>query len=218
MYTIRLLFIDKECSFEQFRPLEKYVSTERKNRISRYKFDKDKILSLFASLLVRYDIMKCTSLSNSEISFSTGKYGKPHLDVPDCHIHFSVSHTDGCIAYARHDMKCGIDVEGVRKSRVDLAERFFSEDETRHIRNSGSPDYDFTEIWTKKESYIKMLGTGLSTPLDSFSVLDKSVAGSIFTFSRNGYVISLCSEQVISEKPDISVTDISDITDFFNGQ
>ncbi len=218
MYKIRLLFIDKDSCFEQFRPLEKYVSEERRNRIVRYKFDKDKILSLFASLFVRYDILSCTSLNNSEITFSNGKYGKPHLNCSDYPIHFSVSHTNGCIAYARHNKKCGIDVENIHPVHIEVAERFFSEDETEHIKNSSDPDSDFTRIWTQKEAYIKMLGTGLNTSLDSFSVMSEHIADSILTFNKQNYFISLCSEQKISENADISVVTIHDITEFFSKQ
>jgi 4'-phosphopantetheinyl transferase len=75
----------------------------------------------------------------------------------------------------------GVDVEVVapRNVPVEVAERFFSAAEVAHLRAcaDGVRDVRFTELWTLKEAYIKAVGTGLSHPLDTFSVLPDGPAG-----------------------------------------
>jgi len=54
----------------------------------------------------------------------------------------------------------------------------------------------FYEVWTKKESYAKYVGKGLSIPLKTFDVIDDSIKENFSIFNINGYIISICKNDI----------------------
>ena len=174
--------------------LLRLLSTERQERIKRFKFDIDRKLSLYSELLVRYQACKELNISNKSIVFTKNKNGKPFiLGHPD--FQFNISHTRNAIAVAFSNKKIGVDIEPIKSFDSEIANRFFASSEQEYIASHDNPDYAFYEIWTKKEAYIKYLGTGLSTPLNSFNVLDSKLKSTMNTFLMKRYIISIfCNE------------------------
>lgn len=110
------------------------------------------------------------SLLPEKIILLRDKAGKPH--IKDAKAGISLSHTDGLAAAALSQSgNIGIDAEKIyEKDPVPLAARFFTASEKDLVISSDYPPLTFTEIWTKKEAYLKYLGAGLSIPLSSFDV------------------------------------------------
>ena len=95
--------------------------------------------------------------------------GKPYLkDYPG--VQFNLSHSGGWGVCALSKTAVGVDVEMVRPLRQQVAKRFFTPVEQEWL--SKRPAEEFFRLWTRKESFTKALGKGLTLPLDSFSVLD----------------------------------------------
>ena len=176
------------------------VSPDKQKRISKFRFDIDRKLSLYSELLVRHKIREDLGIPNSEIVFSKNEHGKPYLQGYNDY-HFNISHTKNAIAAAFSKKDIGVDVERIQPCDMKIAERFFSPEETAYIRNQPDNDKAFYEIWTKKEAYIKYLVTGLSTSLQSFSVLQSEIDTTIYTFNKGEYIVSVCYEDVIDKKP-----------------
>lgn len=84
--------------------------------------------------------------------------GKPYLDNGP---QFNISHTHGAVVIAIGDESLGVDVERVRDYPERLPRRIFSPLEFEWFEARGSMKKDFFTLWTLKESYYKMLGTGL---------------------------------------------------------
>ena len=65
--------------------------------------------------------------------------------------------------------RCRPDFDGQR-----IADRFFTEAESSALRavHESRRVHAFTQQWTRKESFIKAHGEGLSYPLNTFSVLE----------------------------------------------
>ena len=101
-----------------------------------------------------------------DLTFSKNDHGKEYIN--DKNIYFNVSHTSGLVCSAVSDSEVGVDCETLRE--IDwqaLSERYFTEAERAVINGSPEPECEFFRIWTKKESYVKYTGEGLSRPLQA---------------------------------------------------
>ena len=110
-----------------------------------------------------------------EVEFTLGRAGKPALRG-DSRLRFNMSHSGGLAAYAfTLDCEIGIDIEEVR-TMPDLepvAQHYFCGAEAAEllaIPDERRRQEAFYRCWTRKESYIKAIGDGLSVPLDRFQV------------------------------------------------
>lgn len=113
----------------------------------------------------------------SAIRFTYGDHGRPEL--PDLQnpadIRFNVSHSHELALIAvTAGARVGVDVEHVRPLRdLDaLISRFFSAEEARSLAPLAPQDRlaAFYACWTRKEAYLKATGSGLTVPLDRFTV------------------------------------------------
>ena len=126
------------------------------------------------------------------LNIETNSYGKPY--IPGYPYNFNLSHSDDLLICGISDLELGVDAEKkVKPERVEkVAKRFFAEEEQDYIASAEDPSSAFTEIWTKKEAYVKALGTGGSTPLNSFSVVSP-IEGYSFSHSTAGdYHYTIC--------------------------
>ena len=107
------------------------------------------------------------------LAFATNEFGKPRL-AGDGQVHFNLSHCEERAVLAISNAEVGIDLERERPiEHVDLARRYFHRHEVAAItalRDEAEQRRAFFLVWTLKEAVVKALGTGLSTPLDSFEV------------------------------------------------
>lgn len=184
--------------------LIKLIINEQRERLAKLRFDIDLKLSLYAELLVRYQILKEIDISYSDITFARNENGKPYLKNHS-EFQFNISHTRNAIAVAFSNTKIGIDIEHIISPDFKVAKRFFDSSERDYVLSHKNPERAFYEIWTKKEAYIKWIGTGLSTPLTSFNVLDNMIAPMIHTFSIGEYLVSTCCRQITITKPNIII-------------
>ena len=140
---------------------------ERRERVMRYRFDKDRRLCLGAGLLLAYALRRA---GVSDLGLRSLPGGKPVLSArPD--IHFNLSHSGTLAVCAVSDQPVGVDVEAVQSANPEIAAMCFLKQEQEWIDQSNDPDRAFTRLWTRKESYLKRLGTGLVNDLRVFSVL-----------------------------------------------
>lgn len=121
--------------------------------------------------------------------FERTENGKPYAE--GCSIRFNISHSGTYAAVALSDGEVGIDIERIREVNLKIAEKF-SSDEREYIQSAENPQKAFFEIWTAKEAYLKKCGTGLTVPLDSFSVIGMT---DIYRFFYEDCLISVCSKE-----------------------
>lgn len=113
------------------------------------------------------------------VSISKGEKGKPFftgLQGPDEKrepaVHYSVSHSGELWGCLMAEEPVGFDMEVIRE-RVNydkIAKRFFAEEECKLVLSAGLEA--FFDVWVRKEAYVKYLGSGLATGLDTFSVAE----------------------------------------------
>ena len=110
------------------------------------------------------------------LTFKYGERGKPPLrNPPDSDIQFNLAHSAGLAIHAFSRGRClGADIEGGdRRVRPEqIARRFFSPREVADLESLPPADRKqaFLRCWTRKEAYLKAIGSGLSGGLDGFSM------------------------------------------------
>lgn len=123
-------------------------------------------------LLGRY-----TGRRPDRLLFRHGRYGKPRLASDAAGIHFNLSHSlDSALLAVTCDGPIGVDLE-VSRPICDygmIVVRNFSDAERETMSSLGESERlaTFYRIWTRKEAFLKATGSGLSRPLDSFTVTD----------------------------------------------
>ena len=150
----------------------------------------------------RYALGKYLNINGNELVISKNQYGKPYL-VNYPNVYFSISHTKGAIACAVSDNPVGVDIERIRKMDLRVSRYFFSQHEKDYIfASSEKANQRFTEVWTKKEAYLKFLGCGIKIPAEKFNVFEKinNEHIRIHTEYNHDYIISICN--ISNETPD----------------
>lgn len=138
---------------------------DRQERTKKLRFEKDKKLSAGAWGLLQ-KVLEINKIKNPK--FYKNEQGKIYCDKKN--FYFNLSHSGSMVMCAVSEKEIGCDTEEIKLVKEKLAERFFAPGEQKAIKT----DRDFYRIWTLKESFIKCLGTGLSTPLQSFEILLKN--------------------------------------------
>lgn len=126
----------------------------------------------YSELFKCFCVKAATGHEIDDIAFKTGDYGKPLLYRP-YNKHLNISHTDGFSVCIVSDMNVGIDIEKVEPIDLTIAKNYFAQAEYQYIMKDNNEQAQlnrFFEVWTLKECYIKMLGTGIYKALDSFSI------------------------------------------------
>lgn len=160
----------------------------RRERVLSYRYDLDRFLCAKAFLLLEDALRRDFGIRDG-IEFSYSPEGKPFL-AGHPEIHFNLSHCRKAVACVISDAPVGVDVEEIQFDD-QLAQSVLSPEEYGLVISSANPAESFTSLWTKKESYLKMLGCGIIVDLKSLEL-----GGAEFETETCslGYCSSICSE------------------------
>lgn len=144
------------------------LPNDRKNKVDRFRFPKDKKLSCGAYLLLK------KMLSDEDVydlSFKYGKYEKAYL-ANHANIYFNISHSGEYVACGISNEEIGVDVEQIDETiDLNIAKNYFFNEEYKDIITSKNPHIEFFNYWVLKESYMKYTGLGFNLNLDEFCIL-----------------------------------------------
>lgn len=172
------------CSEEEVRRLLPLVSEQRRERALKFRH----VFGQFACLKT-YEML-CQMLGKDCLLFDYTTHGKPFL--PDVQgIHFNISHCKNALAVAVDTRPVGIDVEVFRDAEEALLRYTMNPEEAERIRCSGQASQLFAEFWTRKESVLKLRGSGLVN--DLHSVLSGQEVVKTFSRPEKRYAISIAS-------------------------
>lgn len=153
------------------------LNAEERARASRFHFEKHRRQFVVGRGALRTLLARYLETTPEAVRFSYGPYGKPVLDGEhrNSPLHFNASHSGELALYAFvQDYDVGIDVEYLNRdfASEEIAQRFFSAYEVRMLNALPATEKAaaFFRCWTRKEAYIKAIGSGLSHPLDTFDV------------------------------------------------
>lgn len=134
----------------------------------------------------KYCLVRTFGGKADDYSIYRTKYGKPYLK--NCKDKFfSISHTKGLTVCAVSEFEIGVDAEYKRNIGEEKLSRMCSPKEIEYIKNASSISDGFTEIWTKKEAYLKALGTGIRNVRLRDVKTDNAIS-----LKFNNYYISIC--------------------------
>jgi 4'-phosphopantetheinyl transferase len=158
------------------------VNGERQKKVSACKNPDDRCRSLAAGLLIRYACME-RGLDYDALQFFRSDSGKPSVDG----MHFNVSHSGDYAAIAAGTSPVGIDVERLTdrfhgKKGQDrlrgIVKKTFDAEETQEFEQRFAGELLSEQallfaatVWTRKESYAKECGKGLSMDFSGIHTL-----------------------------------------------
>lgn len=125
----------------------------------------------YSHILLRKIISAYTNISEEDLEFTVGEHGKPAL-LNVSNLNFNLSHSGAYIVFVFScTFSVGIDIEQTgRKADMDkIAARIFLPSEAALLKNlyGEAKKQLFFQLWTRTESFLKGLGTGLSSSFKS---------------------------------------------------
>lgn len=166
------------------------VSPERREKALRFRFERDRRLSVAAYRLLCRALREAYGIDEAP-RFGVHPGGKPYLlDHPG--IHFNLSHCRAAVACVVSDEPVGIDVESIAPVDPDVARRVLSALERRRVESSPQPETEFAALWTRKEALVKLRGIGIDDTLLP-GLLEESVSAHLDTRTYEGFVLSVAS-------------------------
>ncbi|MFP4489816.1 MAG: 4'-phosphopantetheinyl transferase family protein, partial [Bacteroidales bacterium] len=151
------------------------LSGDEAMRVKQLRNSNDKQVYALSHALLRLLIARKLEIGPGSISFIKDRNGRPYM--PEGVLNFNISHTR--YAFAITIVKNyfpGIDIERSDRN-IDyeqVAVNYFSKREIDYISGSESPEEAFYRLWTRKESLLKSIGSGIVTDLAQVEVSDKS--------------------------------------------
>ncbi len=168
IYAVKL---DFELREDTYQLLIQKVSAGKRARIEKFARREDKIRCLYAGLLTEYALVRYWNFKKGSISFLTSSFGKPYVEGTN-NVHFNVSHSGEWVVCVVDEQPVGIDVERIVPVDLQIAQAYFSNTEKENLfaLERSEQLHFFYQLWTLKESFLKLVGKGLSIPLDTFTI------------------------------------------------
>lgn len=187
-----------------------FVDDVRWEKMQSLKSDKDKLRSLASAYLLN---KMCKELGIENPHYEYGEKGKPYLAGWENAV-FNLSHSGeyAVLAYVVNDderniaqqktEELGMDIQEIRPMKEGMKKRILNEKELLPLSFSKEEEANYlNRIWCIKESYVKMLGVGLS--LDFRKITIDFAGGKVMAdgyetayFSEDnslsGYVMATC--------------------------
>ena len=151
------------------------LAADEWERANRFRFDKHRRQYVVGRGALRTLIAAYTGTRPERVRFRYGDRGKPYVAEPAGDLELNLSNSDemALVGFVR-GAEIGMDIEFLKPMPdcEQIAERFFSASERDVLRAlpAEKKEEAFFNCWTRKEAYLKAVGTGLAAPLDSFDV------------------------------------------------
>lgn len=153
------------------------LSAEERARAARFHTAALAAAYILCRSRLRRVLARYVGLAPAAVPIVAAAQGKPTLEPPAPALPFNLSHSADLAALAvcpaDHARRVGVDIEAVRPIEDDVSAAAFSAAERAALAAIEAPAARraaFFAGWTRKEAYLKALGSGLLAPLDRFDV------------------------------------------------
>ena len=192
-YTMHyLIFNDMtQCGEQEVARLLPLVSEQRREQALRYTHTFGQYCCLKSYEMLLHLLVSTPYTLRATPSFLYNEHGAPYLPDGPC---FSISHCKQGIAVAVSDLPIGIDIEGLRTVDEALVRKTMNLEEQSQIAMSQNPEVEFIRLWTRKEAYVKMLGTGIISDMHGILSDVSSVQWHEIADLDRGYICTICTK------------------------
>ena len=152
------------------------LSYDEWQRAGRFRFERDRQRFLTGRGTLREILGVFLNVEPASFVFSNSEFGKPQIAAPVAahSLHFNLAHSDSIALFAIAKHELGVDLECIRAmdETDQIASRFFSRREKRCLLSLPAEQRleAFFNCWTRKEAYLKAIGSGLDDDLDQIEV------------------------------------------------
>ena len=192
-YTMHyLIFNDMtQCGEQEVARLLPLVSEQRREQALRYTHTFGQYCCLKSYEMLQQLLASTPYTLRATPTFLYNEHGAPYLQGGPC---FSISHCKQGIAVAVSDLPIGIDIEGLRRVDEALVRKTMNQEEQSQIAMSQNPEVEFIRLWTRKEAYVKMLGTGIISDMHGILSDVSSVQWHEIADLDRGYICTICTK------------------------
>ena len=181
-----------QCSEQEVARLLPLVSAQRREQALRFTHLFGQYCCLKSYEMLQQLLASAPYTLHSTPTFDYNEYGAPSIKKGP---YFSISHCKSGIAVAVSNQPIGIDIEVVRSLKVDLVKKTMDSLEQEAILSASQPDWAFTRLWTRKEAFLKMKGTGIIN--DLHAALADSNGAKFMQIDNNSHNYTCC---IVSQK------------------
>ncbi len=178
----------KNLSAKEAAIYQSILCAEERSRMIKYISSQSRNEFLITRAVLRLLLAEYLKKSTTDITISTKKgNSKPFIHPTENtkNIHFNVSHSGNWSLIIIGNTPLGIDVEKINPGfgYKEIMDYSFTKEEKDFIKASENKQVSFYTLWSRKESLLKGIGTGLATNLNLFSCLtgvqniDESIMG-----------------------------------------
>lgn len=167
-----------DFSKEEYEECLELMTPDRRAHIETIAHDTTRICSVLGEWMAKNTLSEYTEMPLDSITLLRTEKGKPF--VKDTALNFSIAHSGEWVVLAVDERPVGIDIEVERSVDLKITNRVCTASDMDFLTQSGALSNDknceelihrFFRIWTAKEAYFKMLGTGIGD-LKSISYCD----------------------------------------------
>ncbi len=174
---VRVWWLSLDLETQSVNRLAGLLSDDELNRAARFHLRRDAIRFVVSRAALRTGLAECLGVEPRAVGLQYGAHGKPELAAPfdQIGLQFNASRSASLAIYAMtKQRRVGVDIERLRPlSDLDeIAEHVFSPREREALRQlqPAHRHEAFFNCWTRKEAYVKAIGSGFSHPLERFTV------------------------------------------------
>ena len=171
-YSIKIYYGDQKRFPDDLSDCYQFLSKQEIERSKRLIKKSDMRTYVISHALVNKKIAELLRTDFQKLKIHYFDYKKPYVEASL--IDFNLSHSFDYFVFAisvYENIFVGVDTELIRENLdiKPIVNNYFHENEIsyvlhRHVNNLNQHQ-KFYEIWTRKEAFLKMLGTGLSEKL-----------------------------------------------------
>jgi 4'-phosphopantetheinyl transferase len=184
-----------QCTPAQVECLLPLVSQQRREQALRYTHTFGQYTCLKSYCMLQELLQQWGKQTGREVplcpKFNYNEYGAPSIDGGPF---FSISHCKQAIAVVVSDAPVGIDIESIRPMNEGLVARTMDAIEQDAIFSSSNPEFSFARLWTRKEAYLKLKGTGIINDLRGVLTNTEHLSWHEINAASSMYVCTIVSE------------------------